>query len=71
MHLPMTLSLFDALFKLDKPHDSKLLWTFVFVNKTLVIHPDLNDLKKYMNKTIWVGVPKALGYPYRYLPPVY
>ena len=37
----------------------------------MVAFPELNDLKEYKDKSIWVRVPKTPSHPFRYMPPVF
>ena len=63
MKLPLTLNLFKSLFKADFSKN-KHFYTFVPINRTLLVYLELNDLKRYKNKAIWVRVPKAPKHPY-------
>ena len=70
MKLPLTLKLFKSLFKLDE-NKNKPFITFSSINRAMVVYPELNDLKEYKDKIIWVRVPKTLGHPFKYMPPVF
>lgn len=70
MKLPMTLRLCHSLYKLDLKKKEPFV-TFISSNGSNVCYPELNGLKQYEDKTIWVRVPKAPGHPFRYLPPVF
>ena len=37
----------------------------------IVVYLELNDLKYYKDKIIWVRVPKTPGHPFKYMPPVF
>ena len=60
MKLSMTLRLFKSLFKLDDLKNKPFI-TFSSINGSMVIYPELNDLKNYEDKIIWVRVPKSPG----------
>ena len=70
MKLPLTLSLFKSLFKLDENKNRPCI-TFSSINGAIVVYPELNDLKEYKHKIFWVRVPKTPGHPFRYMPPVF
>lgn len=70
MKLPMTLRLWRSLYKLDLSRKEAFV-SFTSINGSTVCYPELNDLKNYGDKTVWVRVPKAPGHPFRYLPPVF
>ena len=67
MKLSLTISLFKSLFKLYETKN-RLFITFSSINKAMVVYSELNNLKDYKDKTIWVRVPKTLGHPFRYMP---
>lgn len=66
----MTLRLFKSLFQLDVRRNAPFI-TFSSINGSMVSYPELNDLKDYKDRLIWVRVPKTPGHPYRYMPPVF
>ena len=70
MKLPLSLNLFKSVFKLDE-NKNKPFITFSSINRAMVVYPELNDLKEYKDKIIWVRVPKTLGHPFRYMSPVF
>ena len=70
MKLSLTLNLFKSLFKLDE-NKNKPFITFSSINGAMVVYTELNDLKEYKDKIIWVRVPKTPGHPFRYMPPVF
>ena len=70
MKLPLTLNLFKSLFKLDE-NKNKPFITFSSINGAMVVYLELNDLKEYKDKIIWVRVPKTRGQPFRCMPPVF
>ena len=70
MKLPLTLNLFKSLFKLDRNKNRPFI-TFSSINGAMVVYPELNDLKEYKDKIIWVIVPKTPGHPFKYMPPVF
>jgi hypothetical protein len=70
MKLPMTLRLFKSLFKLDEAKNKPFV-TFSSINGSMVSFPELNDLKWYKDKIIWVRIPKTPGHPHRYMPLVF
>ena len=70
MKLPLTLNLFKSLFKLDENKNTSFI-TFSSINGAMLVYPGLDDLKEYKDKIIWVRVPKTLGHPFRYMPPVF
>ena len=45
--------------------------TFSSINGSVVVYPELNDLKHYKDKIIWVMVTKSPSHPFRYMPPVF
>lgn len=61
----MTLRLFQSLFKLEISKNSPFV-TFSSIN-----YPELNDLKDYKDRIIWVRVPKTPSHPYRFMPLVF
>ena len=66
MKLPLTLNLFKSLFKIYE-NKNKPFITFSSKNRAMVVHPELNGLKEYKDKIIWVRVPKTPGHPFRYI----
>ena len=67
MKLPLTLNLFKSVFKLDENKNMTFI-TFSSIKGTIVVYPELNDLKEYKDKIIQVRVPKTPGHPFRYMP---
>ena len=70
MKLPLTLNLFKSVFKLDENKNMTFI-TFSSIKGTIVVYPELNDLKEYKDKIIWVRVPKTPGHPFRYMPSIF
>lgn len=66
MKLPMTLRLWQSLYKLDLNKKAPFV-TFTSINGSNVCYLELNDLKHYEDKTICVRVPKTPGHPFRYM----
>ena len=59
-----------SLSKLDE-NKNKPFITFSSIKGAMVVYPELNDLKDYKDKIIWVRVPKTPSHPFRYMPPVF
>ena len=70
MKLPLTLNLFKSLFKFDEKKYKPFI-TFSLINGAMVVYLELNDLKEYKDKIIWVRVLKILGHPFIYMPSIF